>query len=355
MEEYLFEDALTGSAVAFDRMTGEARLASADGGALAPCPSVFFPGCSLINYAMPLVAAVYDTLLDAGSVDGISLLCCGKILSYEPDGAAVRASFEEALREHVAAAGVRRIVAACPNCVRALRDALGADEATAGVEVAALPAELARLGYRVDASTASYLIKGDAQAPLRLCAHDSCPDRDRGEFADGMRALLPGGMCADPAHARSRSLCCGSILRAADKFDAADKMAVRNGEEALEVGADALVTACLSCAFQLNAAQSALPAVHFLELLYDWRIDWSRVGAWMKLRFLFDETLGVAGAGERAFMGLGPEEAEAAAEPTVSDRAAEEAAAEGRPPAGPDEEARHDVALSNEDVEVLGE
>ena len=146
MDEYLFEDALTGSAVAFDRVTGQARLVAAGGGAFKPCPSVFFPGCSLINYALPLVAAVYDTLRDAGGVEGISLLCCGKILAYEPDGEVVRASFEETLREHVAAAGVERIVAACPNCAKALRDALAADAATAGVEVTALPAAIARRG-----------------------------------------------------------------------------------------------------------------------------------------------------------------------------------------------------------------
>ncbi len=350
MEEYVLEDALTGATVAFDAATGEARLASPGTGELAACPSVFFPGCSLINYALPLVMAVYDTLLEAGSVDGASLLCCGKILSYEPDGDAVRASFEEELRAHVAAAGVGRIVAACPNCAAALRGALAADGATAAVEVVALPAELARLGYRVDAEAAARLVGAEGR-PARLAAHDSCPDRDRGEFADGMRALLPEGLCVEPAHSRSRSLCCGSLLRAAGKFEAADKMAVRNGEEAVEAGADALVTACLSCAFQLNMAQAAVPALHFLELLYDWRVDWASAGAWMKLRFLFGETLGVAGAeGGRAFVGL-----EAGGEPTVADEAAVEASEDDRALSGAEEDARHDVTMSNEDVEVLGE
>lgn len=354
MEEYLIEDVLTGSTVAFDGAPGTARLV-ASGREVGPCPSVFFPGCSLINYALPLVTAVLDTLRQAGSVDGASLLCCGKILSFEPDGEAVRASFEESLRSHVAAAGVERIVAACPNCVRALRDALAVDEATAGVEVVALPEELARLGYRVDGAVAARLVAGDPAAPVRLAAHDSCPDRDRGEFARGMRALLPEGLCVDPAHAGARSLCCGSLLRAAGKFEAADRMAARNAEEAQEVGADALVTACLSCAFQLNAAQGEVPAVHFLELLYDWRVDWASAGSWMKLRFLFDETLGVAEEGARSYVGLGLAEEAAPEGPTVADVAAAEAAAEGRALTGAEEEARHDVALSNEDVEVLGE
>ena len=41
------------------------------------CASLFFPGCSLINYGLPLVQSVYDLLKSAGEVEGISLLCCG--------------------------------------------------------------------------------------------------------------------------------------------------------------------------------------------------------------------------------------------------------------------------------------
>ncbi|WP_165171808.1 heterodisulfide reductase-related iron-sulfur binding cluster [Adlercreutzia sp. ZJ242] len=308
MEDYTFADALTGNAVTFDYQTGEARLARrAEGEALPACETLFFPGCSFINYAMPLVAAVYDTLKAGGAVDGISLLCCGKILSYEPDGGEVRAGFEAQLRDHLAGSGITRIVAACPNCVTALRQALEGDARVEGIEIVALPQVLADLGYRIDRDTVAEQVKGDASAPVLLCTHDSCPDRATGEFADGLRALLPEGLYAEPEHARSRSLCCGSLPRAAGKLEAADKCARRNGEEALAVGADAIVTACMSCTFQLNMAQSSVQVVHFLELLYAWRVNWATVGAWMKLRFLFDDTMGVAedeGSG-RAFKGLG--------------------------------------------------
>ena len=126
--------------------------------------TLFFPGCSLINYALPLVKAVYDLLAQAERVEGISLLCCGKILSFEPDGKAVRAAFEDELCAHVAAAGVERIVAACPNCVAALRGALAEDERTAGVEVVPLPLELEALGYRVDAEVAKRLLAAELEA-----------------------------------------------------------------------------------------------------------------------------------------------------------------------------------------------
>ena len=305
--DYRFKDALTGSVIECDFPMLDARVRK---GQLEPCASLFFPGCSLINYGLPLVAAIFDTLQQQGIADGVSFLCCGKILSYEPDGEEKRASFEEQLIDRLLETDITRIVAACPNCVKALREAFAKDGrlATAGrdIQVVALPAELARVGYRIDAGVAAQLVKGSADEAVLLCTHDSCPDRDFGEFADGLRALLPEALWVDPAHARKRSLCCGSLPRAAGKFDAADKLAHRNGEEAVEVGADAIVTACVSCAFQLTYCQPHVQVVNYLELLYSWRIDWSLTGGLMKLRFLFDENLGAEEVEEshRSFVGL---------------------------------------------------
>ena len=307
--DYQFKDALTGSVIECDFPMLDTRIMK---GERERCTSLFFPGCSFINYALPLVSAVYDTLCGQGLVDGISFLCCGKILSYEPDGEKRRASFEEELVERLLETDIERIVCACPNCVKALREAFAADERMADhtVELLALPQELAKVGYRIDPGVAALLVKGDAEAPVKLCTHDSCPDRDYGIFADGLRALLPEGLWVDPAHARRRSLCCGSLPRAASKFEAADKLAHRNGQEAVDAGADALVTACLSCAFQLTYCQPYVQVVNYLELLYSWRIDWALTGGLMKLRFLFDENLGAEEVepSHRSFVALEPGE-----------------------------------------------
>lgn len=294
----------------------------------------------MINYAMPLVNALYETLRDHGKVDGISLLCCGKILSYEPNGQELRDGFEEQLREHVHEAGIQTIVCACPNCVKALREAFALDERTRDVELVVLPRLLADMGFSCDPETIAELVKGDSRAPVLLCPHDSCPDRDYGDFADGLRALLPEGLWVDPEHCRKRSICCGSLPRAAGKIEQADRCADLNGREALEKHADAIVTPCMSCAFQLNMAQPHVQAVHVLELLYDWRVDWSSVGAWMKLRFLFDDTLGVQEMNEgsgRTFAGLTSNANTPTADMSERDRLA-----------------ATDVTLSDADVEDIG-
>lgn len=327
--DYRFEDALTGSIIEFDYATQDIALERSSGPS-KKTKSIFFPGCSLLNYAMPLVAAVQDTLEQQGQVDGISILCCGKILSYEENGAAVRREYEEELKEHILDSGIERIICACPNCVKALREAFEEDVRMTGVELVVLPQLLADIGYRIDPEITAELLKGDKSAQVLLGTHDSCPDREYGEFASGLRAILPEGLWADPPHSWKKSVCCGSLPRAAGKMEQADKCAALNGEEAQEIGADAIVTACMSCAFQLNMAQNMVPAIHFLELLYNWRIDWAHVGYWMKFRFLFNEALGATEKQSgRNFIGV---------EATPAD-----------------EIAANDVAISRSDVTDVGE
>lgn len=317
VDPYSFEDALTGSTVACD-YPGLQALMTENAAEPGACESLFFPGCSLINYALPLVQSVYDLLAKAGCANGISLLCCGKILSYEPDGKQLRKAFEGELIDHVAASRVKRIIAACPNCVAALRHALTSDVRTAGVEVVPLPVVLADLGYRVDAGIARDMLSREcarrhpgeeplAPEKLLFMPKDSCPDRKTGEFADGLRAIMPAELVVEGEHRRRDSVCCGSLARAAGKFDLADSQARQHGTEALAAGASAIVTACMSCSFQLTSAQHDVPVFHYLELLFDWRIDWQHVDSYMKLRFLFDDSLGVAPAASsnRAFVGLG--------------------------------------------------
>lgn len=301
MNEFIFDDVLAQSRVTCSFPGLEA--VQAHHGEPGDCTSLFFPGCSFINYGMPLVQAVWDLLRNAGSVDGMSLLCCGKILEYEPESEIVRPAFEQQFRDHIAKTSISRIVAACPNCVVALRDLLAVEEATAGIEVVPLTSELLNLGYRIDGETALRVVRQDdrlkdAESAV-FCVKDSCPDRMTGEFAAGLRALLPDGSWVDPEHNRKRSVCCGSRPRAAGRQEAAFKSCALNHEEARAAGANALVTPCMSCAFLLSTLVRDLPVFHYLELLFDYRIPWDYADQYMKLRFLFDSALGV-----REFYGL---------------------------------------------------
>lgn len=358
MADFAITDALTGDIIEFDYATGNVeidRLAGVQ--EMGQATSIFFPGCSFMNYATPLMASVYDFLKQAGEVNGMSVLCCGKILSYEPNGQELRDAFEDELRDHLAQSSIERMVCVCPNCVKALREALSLDPRAKDIQIVVLPQLLAEMSYQLDPKVCARLIKGDEEAEVLLCPHDSCPDREYGQFADGLRALMPEGFWQDPAHARKRSVCCGSLPRAAGKFEQADKCAMLNATEAQDLGADAIVTPCMSCTFQLNMTQPLVQCVHYLELLFDWRVDWSQVGTWMKLRFLFNDTLGATEkvSETRSFAGIGGA-CDAVENGTGTEADAEtcEREAEGSI-TQMDEAAASEVTISNANVVTLSE
>ena len=312
VDTYTFSDVLAGGTVSCTYPGLESVRVQSDEDA-SNCTSLFFPGCSFINYALPLVTSVYDLLYNAGQCDGVSLLCCGKILEYEFDGGVMRRAFEQQFRDHIAKTGVKRIVAACPNCVKALRNLLAQDDSTSGIEVVPLPKVLVDMGYRVDPEVAANTVYNDGriQAGERVtfCPKDSCPDRTTGEFADALRAIMENTDLVEPPYARKRSYCCGSRPRAAGHYDLGDKMARRHGEHATEVGANALVTSCVSCAFSILGSGCTTPVFHYLELLFGWNIPWQFAEGYMKLRFLFDDAdaqrEGSDGEKVRGFMGIG--------------------------------------------------
>jgi len=331
MNAFEFQDILTGSTLSCEYPGMRAlRVRQAEGPLQAE--SIFFPGCSLLNYGLPIVKTVSDMLQGGGVVGGCSLLCCGKILSYEQDGAAKRAAYEVQLRDHLRASGVKKIVAACPNCVKALRDLCAADEATSDIQVVPLPVQLAEMGYRIDAQAARQMLADELSAhakrygqelaeipadELFFSPHDSCPDRDTGEFAQGMRTLVGEDIIREMAHNRKKSICCGSLVRAAGKFDAAKMQSQKRGTEAREAQAQGIVTPCMSCTYLLSVNQKSAPAFHYLELLLNWRINWLAVDEYMKLRFLFQGSWGVEDALEgedasaRSFVALDGGEGEA--------------------------------------------
>ena len=303
MDHISITDALTGRSVSFS----SCGPAIGQGEVPSEAPGLFFPGCSLINYAPAFVAAVAESLESAGITQGTTLLCCGKILDFEPCGAERRAAVDRALSEALTAKGVRRVVAACPNCAVALKRALSVADGPA-VEVAPLSEVLADMGCQIEASAVERVLaaKGcDGCAQPRLWVHASCPDCADHRFGLGVRRLLPNDAVvnADPA---SRAGCCGSLLRAAGKETAALEQGARRAAVACEAGADAVVTACMSCAASLTVAQDSIPAVHYLEFLCDCPIDWRTAAGPMAVRFLLGEDVPCSDGSRRSFVSLSP-------------------------------------------------
>lgn len=303
VDERVFADALTGHVIAVSADGGAARVV--EGRPVGDAPSVFFPGCSLVNYAPALVSVLTDYLEGTGIAQGVSLLCCGKILDFEEGGAGRRGTVDGKMREAFLRAGVRRVVAACPNCAAALRRALDAPGAP-DVEVVPLPRALVDAGCRIDEGAVARTLaaKGlSCDGGARLWVHDSCPDRGAYGFGGGMRELLPASALIKE-NLKPASRCCGSTARAAGRFEAALSQGARRADEAASCGADALVCGCMSCAASLTMAQEALPVVHYLEFLCEYPMDWRALARPMALRFLLEGRAASEGEGGRGFIDL---------------------------------------------------
>lgn len=283
----VFEDALTQQNVGvFD--DGCRLVQSASCGHKGQCSSLFFPGCSFLNFAPTLFVKTYELLRKTHQADGVSFLCCGKLLEFEPDAQTIIPAFEKQMVRALEAKGVQRIVSACPNCVDMLRSLIDKVAPHSGIEVAPLPRVLREAGIAVDPVCARKVLGEGAVVSI----HDSCPDRKRGDFARSVRALLPEGMLSEAKHNQKTSFCCGSLQRAYGREDASRKASVVHGNEAVEAGADFLLVYCMSCAAQLSHYQNIISVHHYLELLFGCSIDWQSKPIYITTRFLFEESHG---------------------------------------------------------------
>lgn len=316
MSRQVFADALVGSEITISG-TAFASLRTNEGGVAKRCASLFFPGCSFTNADPALVEELFECLRAQGVVDGISLLCCGKILDFEEDAATVKSAFHQELARSIREHGVKRIVAACPNCVAQLRGLAGLFEDGLAVEVVPLPQALLDAGLSISIDSVEAVLRQDggdgagagdgvgardgvgADAgdgtggglPL-VAIHDSCPDRSVGEFASSVRALFPSEILVEKPHNQKRAFCCGALSNAFGRLDVAQSQAQRHGAEAQAVSAQALVSYCTSCARFLAATQDSVPSYHYLEFLFSRRLDWKAMPPHLEMRFLFDEMHG---------------------------------------------------------------
>lgn len=254
--------------------------------------TLFFPGCSLVSYAPELTRAIFDDLNDRGFKTVIYEGCCGSPLKSagltERSAALRRSLLEEAL-----AAGIKRIVFACPGCREELREITAAN----GPELVALPQLLAQAARRLDAAGLAHALKHTPQAirsggdeGYRACAEgrikiaffDSCHDRSC-EFARPLRAMVDGIPTVELAHAGKDALCCGAGGAASlVDPDICDRRIVRIVDEAKDAGADVIVTDCPTCSYSLAAYflthKETHPAMlNYLEVIYGIPFDWESV------------------------------------------------------------------------------
>lgn len=229
--------------------------------------TVFFPGCALSTYAPEIVRRAHAWLAEQGIEAGLVDKCCGAGLfagGMEESGEVLHARLTAELERRNA----NRLITVCPECYGALAGTLG------GVEVVRLSSLLAEAGVR-------------APGGGRLTVHDSCSDRASGAIGTAVREMLAGYVLVEMEHSGSQTICCGSggLVSCVDP-DLSAARAQTRVDEFRASGADRMVTACVNCSHRLGAAARPGDVLHYLELVFGVRIDWTDVDA--KLARLFD-------------------------------------------------------------------
>ena len=222
------------------------------------CDTIYFPGCSFSCYAPGLVRKVHAWLEEQGESVGVIDSCCG--VTYRLAGLPDRIPGHlSQLAAQIAQTGARRLVAQCPHCYFELKRSLS------DVEVVGLSSLLAEAGVMVS-------------GPEVLTGHDPCPDREARITWKNHRRMFSGHPLVEMEHRGARTICCGSggLVGAVDP-DLCDSRATTRIAEFRASGAEFLLTTCGNCAQVLSAAARPGEVSHYLEWVFDERVDWADV------------------------------------------------------------------------------
>ncbi len=209
----------------------------------------FFPGCSLSYFERESAAATVKLLEALGVpfsiVDGA---CCGgplDVLGLDAPAEAV-----EKNREAVKKTGAKVVVATCPRCAHRLSHDLDLE----GVRVEHTLETLDRI---LEGSPALERIREKLGGRV-VTYHDPCElGRYRGLYENARRVLeLAGVRLVEMDRARDRSACCGAGggLRSVNP-KLSREISRRRVAEAIDTGADILLTECPSCLHNLRTGK----------------------------------------------------------------------------------------------------
>jgi Fe-S oxidoreductase len=209
------------------------------------CSTVFFPGCALPGIRPSTTLRTFRKLQELLPDIGIVLDCCGEPSRTCGLDRQFQARLQE-LMDHFTSNGIKRLVLACPGCLKLFGDV------SSGFEVTSVYQLMAQRPGNLGAN------------PRTAAVHDSCITRDQTEVHDAVRSLLNQASVEEKSlpHNGSNTLCCGEC--GAVKFvepDLAENWRIRRLGE---IGESPVVTYCAACLVPLSSGRDA---VHLLDLL----------------------------------------------------------------------------------------
>ncbi|MGQ9476023.1 MAG: FAD-binding and (Fe-S)-binding domain-containing protein [Actinomycetota bacterium] len=223
-------------------------------------PIGYWAGCTA-SYVEQDIARGAARILKEGGVDFVYLgneeTCCGVpfLMSGKWD------VFERAVRRNIRTLqerGVRTLYLSCPGCwvtlahhYRDWADKMGLEWDMEVKHITQLAAEMVRNGK----------LRFERPVNMKVTWHDPCHIGRHGGIYEEPREVLraiPGLELVEMEHNREESLCCGSVLTlVGETRPTSGRIASRRFAEARATGAQAVVTTCPCCEFQLRVWNAA--------------------------------------------------------------------------------------------------
>jgi Fe-S oxidoreductase len=208
------------------------------------CTPAYDPRCQAIARGLAALFAAAD--LDYTTLGNEETCCGSEFLRLGEEG--LFEELAETNRETFKELGVRELVATSPHCMNTFRRDYGLE----------IPA------VHYSEALQSLLAEGrlplEKEVPLRVAFHDPCYLGKQNGVYDAPREVLravPGLTLVEFDRSRERSLCCegGGGRMWIEGMGEGERNAQRRIRDAVEMGVDAVVTACPFCLLTLEDAR----------------------------------------------------------------------------------------------------
>ncbi|OPY90053.1 MAG: succinate dehydrogenase/fumarate reductase iron-sulfur subunit [Syntrophus sp. PtaU1.Bin208] len=212
----------------------------------ADCDTVFFTGCTLPGTRPEQTLQLYRKMQRTIPGLGVVMECCNKISHDLGRQEHFQAMFEK-MRSYLVSQGVKKVIAACPNCYRMFAGK-GLSVITAYEVLAEHPDSETLSGEQI------------------IAVHDPCGLRFKEQAQAAVRHLVTqrGGTIEELRHHGRRTNCCGeggSVGRLSPELAGNWGKRIRD-----EAGGRRILTYCAGCA---NSLSRLTPTSHIVDFVLD--------------------------------------------------------------------------------------
>ncbi len=214
----------------------------------ASCDTVFFTGCALPGTRPEQTFQLYKKMQQTIPQLGVVMDCCDKISHDLGRQEHFRTMFEE-MRNYLTRHGVKRVIAACPNCTRMF------DEYGEGLSVVTV--------YEI---LAEQTVPAEPSMELTVSVHDPCGLRFKEQAQAAVRRLVTqkGVQIKELRHHGRRTNCCGE---GGSVGCLAPELSGNWGKRIQEEGKGGrILTYCAGCA---NHLSRLTPTSHIVDFICD--------------------------------------------------------------------------------------